>query len=157
MEISAKFDATFILIPNVENKPGSGEEITASLYELGVDVKYFQATSIPGKEHADIMLMIDSGDTGRSRAAINRIRKKIKCGKPIIIDGLTGITIMGAGVKSSSKFLYRTLGVCAKLKINVTIAFTTLISINLYVEAKSFSPELVRKIEEALKPSLTEI
>ena len=151
MEVSAKFDTTFILIPRIENKPGMGEEITASLYELGVDVEYFQATSTPGREYADIMVMIKSGDVARAMAAIDRTKKKIGCGKPVIISGLTGITIMGTGVKKSSEFLYRALGVCARLGVNVVIAYTTLISINLYVESKSFSPELVEKIREELK------
>ena len=151
MEVSAKFDTTFICIPKVENKPGIGEEITAALYELGVDVEYFQATNIPGREDTGILMIVKPEDIKRSIVAINNARKKIECGKPVIINELTGIIIRGAGIKNSSGFLYRALRVCAKLGVNVSIVYTTLISINMYVDTRSFTSELIGRIEQELK------
>ncbi len=151
MEISAKFDTMFIFIPKIENKPGCGEEITASLYELGVDVEYFQATTVPGREYTDVLIIVKQEDIKRSMAAINSARKKIECGKPVLVNGLTGIIIRGAGVRNSSKFLYCAMKVCAKSKVNVSIVYTTLISINMYVDTRNFNLELIGEIEQELK------
>ena len=147
MEVMIKYNMSFIMVPKVKNEPGVGEEVMKCLYELGVEVEYFNALATRS-DSADIVVMVKSGDVERVVSGVSKIKGRIGGAKPTVATELAGIVITGLKLKESSEVLYKSFAVCARFKTNVITAYTTLTSINLFVESKNLTADLMEDLRK---------
>ena len=147
MEVLSRFNVVFIILRDVENKPGVGAEIMKSLSSLGVEIESFQAYSLPASKYADIVVMVREENVERAVLGINATRRKVKREGPFVVADITGITIRGTGIKENSKVLEQAFSICASHNVNVVMAYTTLISLNLYVSSTDLTLEVMKALQ----------
>ncbi|MDD2890393.1 MAG: hypothetical protein PHE49_07120 [bacterium] len=151
MEVSIRFNQTFLIVKNVRNEPGVGAEIMGDLYELGVDTEYFHATPSPDGKKSDILIMINNENLEKTVFGINTARKKTGGDKTVILTDLTGIIIRGSGTKEISQALTKAFSICTKHEVNVALVYTTFVSANLYVSSETVTKEFMDDLRKGFE------
>lgn len=142
----------FVIIRNVKNKPGMGRQITGAISEMGVNIEAFNALSTPTEDRADVMIIVRNEDVKKVKDAVNRERKITEADKAVVVRGLTGIVIRGgASMRETPGVLERAFRVATDHGVNVIMAYTTLVSLNLFIESKDFTPEFMSALEREFK------
>lgn len=151
MDISIRFNQTFLIVRNVKNEPGVGAEIMSVLYESGVDVDYFHVTPSSDGKKSDVLIMISNENLEKTIFGINTARKRTGGDKTVILNDLTGIIIRGSGTKEISKALAQAFIICAEYEVNVALVYTTLVSANLYVSSETVSKEFMDALRKGFE------
>ena len=147
IEIIPRFNVASIILRDVKNKPGVGGELLTRLNEAGVAVEYFNATPT-SHEQSTIIMMVAAEEVYKAISSVNKARKKIGGGNPEITTELMEITIRGVSVRESGEPLAKAFTACERKGVNVIMAYTTPISINLFIETKDFTTELIDELRK---------
>jgi aspartokinase len=123
-----------------------------ALREVGVDVESFQAVSDPGNELGDVLMLAVSADgIDAATKSIMKADGKVGGAPPVVIEDLVGITIRGITVANSTEILHRAFGVFAKLGINIPMAYTARLTLQIYVDARNFTDSVVEELKKELE------
>ncbi len=150
--ISKKENICFVVVRRVNNKPGMGAIILESLKEARINIENLQVIADPKSKYEGVIMMainkVDVKKTLQSiEKAIGEADRDIS-----VIKNLIGVTIRGITIANSTDILHRVFKICGKLKINVAMSYTTLISLSIYVQkglsVNRLIKELNREFEE---------
>lgn len=143
LEVSIKRNLSFILIKRAHNRPGVAFQIVKALQEQGIEIDQFYGVGAPrSKEGEAIIVSVSSSKAEEAFKHIRAADGTISEEKPILISPVIGITIKGFALKDATDVITRVFDLCHKLGLNIIVMYTTLISLNVFMEAKHFNREV---------------
>lgn len=155
MEVVTKYNVVFIILKNVENRPGILAEIMKNMHNAKIGVEYLHAVSVPGAKTGDIMIIIKAEDKPKALPIVEKIKPEIKGEKIVIVEDLAGLVIRGISSTTASEALDKVFSICANMGVNIIMAYTTLVTLNIFIETEDLSMELIETMMEALKEKWT--
>jgi aspartokinase len=136
----------------VHNQPGVGAVVIEALRKSGVDIESFQAVSDPASESGDlVMLAVRADKVDLATKGIIKANGKVGGAPPVVIEDLVGITIRGITIANSTEILHRAFEVFAKLGINVPMAYTARLTLQVFINANDFNDRIVEELKKELE------